>query len=216
MTGTTVPDPQLPDSKLASARRMRMIVMLIYYVAVCAGVIWLWSGHVRVMRWADVAALCVALICVLAAGRLLYESFNPRLLGDRLQVEGDSTPHEAAKARLSALFIFLLGLVLVLPNVAVGLGWPPAVVYGVIVVFVVARTVQALRNLRSADEYLRRRMAEAALWTLLLTTTGLLLYGGAERLGLVKVATSWDVLVVVMGLAIVTPSFLVTKPKPAA
>ena len=209
MTQTPVSDPSL-----AAARRTRMIVMLIYYVAVSAGVYWLWHGHVYITRWADEAALCVALICVLAAGRLLYESFNRRLLGDRLQVEGESTPREAAQARVQAALIFLLGIALVLPNVAFGLSWSPEVAYGAILVFVIVRSLYTWRVLKQADEFLRRRMFEAAWWTLLLTTTGLLIYGGAERLGLVRVATSWDVLVVVLGIAIVTPSFLVKKPKP--
>ncbi len=209
MTQTPVSDPSL-----AAARRTRLIVMLIYYVAVSAGVYWLWHRHVYITRWADEAALCVALICVLAGARLLYEFFNPRLLGDRLQVEGESTPREAALARVQAALIVLLGVVLVLPNVAFGFDWPPALVYGAILVFVVVRTLYTLWIWRTADEFLRRRMTEAAWWTLMLTTTGLLLYGGAERLGLVRVASSWDVLVVVLGVAIVTPSFLVKTPKP--
>jgi hypothetical protein len=209
---TTAP---APDPRLAAARRTRMIVMLIYYVVLCAGAYWLWHGHVYITRWVDDAALGVALVCVLAAGRLLYESFNRRLLGDRLQVEGESTPREAALARVQAGMIFFLGVVLVLPNVAFGLGWSPALAYAAIVVFVIVRSIYTLWVWKTADEFLRRRMTEATWWTMLLTTTGLLLYGGAERLDLVQVATSWDVLVVVMGIAIVTPSFLVRKPKPA-
>ena len=204
-----------PDPRLTAARRLRLIVMLIYWAAVSAGVIWLWRGHVYITRWADDAALGVALVCVLAAGRMLFESFNLRLLGDRLQVEGEGTPQEAAKMRIQALVIFATGLVLVLPNVTFGLGWSREVSYGAIVVFVIARTAYGLRNLRTADEFVRRRMAEANLWTLFLTTTALFLYGGAERLGLAPVATSWDVLVIVLGLALVVPSFLVKKAKPA-
>ncbi len=204
------------DPKLAAARRMRMIVMWIYYLAVCAVVVWLWrGGHVYITRWADQAALGVALVCVLAAGRLLYESFNPRLLGERIQVEGESTPQEAWQARIQAALIFVLGIALVLPNLTFAFDWPAWWSYAAIVVFVVVRTVNTFRVLKSADEYLRRRMFEASWWTLLLTTTGLLIYGGAERLGLVQVATSWDVMVVVFGVAIVTPSFLFKKPKPA-
>jgi hypothetical protein len=210
MTQTSSPNP-----RLAVARRARIITMLAYYVAVCAGVYWLWSGHVHVTRWADEAALCVGLICVLAAGRLLYESFSKVLLADRMQVEGDPTPREATQARVQAALIFLLGVVLAAPNVAFGLGWPRQIVYGGIVVFVVVRTLYTLRALRSADEFIRRRMFEAGWWTMLLTTTGLLLYGGAERLGLVRVATSWDVMIIVFAIAIVTPSFLFKKPKPA-
>ena len=210
MTETPAVDP-----RLAAARRTRTIVMLIYYVAVSAGAYWLWHSHVYLTRWADDAALCVALICVLAGARLLYESFNPRLLGDRLQVEGESTPREAALARVQAALIVLLGVVLVLPNVAFGFNWPPALIYGAILIFVAVRTLYTLWVWRTADEFLRRRMTEASWWTLMLTTTGLLIYGGAERLGLVQIATSWDVLVVVLGIAIVTPSFLVRKAKPS-
>jgi hypothetical protein len=204
------------DPKLAGARRARTITMLVYYAALSGGVFWLyWSGRVHVTRWADVAALMVGMICVLAAGRLLYESFDLRLLGERIEVEGEGTPREAAKVRVTALFVFLLGVFLALPNVAFGLGWPPGLVYAAMAVFVAGRTVYALRQLRTADEFIRRRMLEGSLWTLLLTTTGLLLYGGAERLGLVPVATSWDVLVVVMGIAVLTPSFLVRRAKPS-
>ena len=212
MTQTPAP---APDPSLAAARRTRMIVMVIYYIALLVFVGWLWRSHVHITRWADDAALMVGAICVLAAGRLLYESLNRRLLGDRLQVEGDSTPRETVQVRIQAVLIFLLGIMLVAPNVAFGFDWPPTVVYGAIVLFVVVRTVYTLRVLKTADEFIRRRMFEAGWWTLLLTTTGLLLYGGAERLGLVRVATSWDVLVVVLGVAIVTPSFLFKKPKPA-
>ncbi|HEY3814728.1 MAG TPA: hypothetical protein VGL66_16025 [Caulobacteraceae bacterium] len=210
MTQTSAPDP-----KLVAAKRMRLIVMLIYYVAVSAGAYWLWHGHVYITRWADDAALAVGLICVLVAARLLYESFSKVLLSDRMQVEGDPTRRETNQARVQAALIFLLGVVLVLPNVAFGLGWPRQLVYGGIVLFVVVRTLYTLRALRSADEFIRRRMFEAGWWTMLLTTTGLLLYGGAERLGLVRVATSWDVMIIVFAIAIVTPSFLFKKPKPA-
>jgi hypothetical protein len=203
-----------PDASLVAARRTRMIVMWIYFAVVTAGVVWLWrGGHVWITRWADQAALCVALVCVLAAGRLLYESFNRRLLGDRMQVEGESTPQETTQARIQAVLIFLLGIALVLPNLTFAFDWSPGLAYGVIVAFVVVRTGYTLQAWKKADEFVRRRMTESAWWTLLVTTTGLLLYGGAERLGLTEEVTSWDVMILVFGVAIVMPSFLFRKPK---
>jgi hypothetical protein len=204
-------DAPAPDPKLPAARRTRMIAMLLYFIAVSTGVIWLWHGHVYITRWADEAALCVALICVLAAGRLLYESFDRRLLGERMQVEGESTPKEARHARLQAALMCLLGLVLVLPNVTFGLNWSPVLAYVGVVAYVVVRLAYALKVWRTSDEYVRRRISETGWWALLITTTGLLLYGGAERLGLVQAASSWDVLVLVVGVTILTPTFLFRK-----
>jgi hypothetical protein len=212
MTHAPKPAPA-PDPRLASARTTRLIVMLIYFAVVLGGAYWLWHGHVAATRWVDRVAAGVAALCVLLAGRMLFESFNPVLLGERLQVEGESTPQEGAHVRLQALFLFLLGVVLVLPNVAVSLGWPREAAYAAIAVFAVARAIYQWRTMRRADEYMRRRLFEAGWWTTLATTTGLLIYSGAERLGLARAAATWDVLVLMFLVAVFMPTFMAARAK---
>jgi hypothetical protein len=192
-----------PQGNLA-ASLLRLAIGMI----VGGGAMWFYWQNAHTLRWADGVALALALICILAALRLTAESFNPAVLAKRMDVEGETTPHEAREVRLQALMMGLLGVVIFYPPLATLNGWPaPVWTYLVIAAFVAVKLWYNWRMFKKGDEFFRARVRDGAFVTYLVGQTALLAYAGGERLGLLTPLTAWDIFVVFTALTILTPLF---------
>ncbi|MBS0297400.1 MAG: hypothetical protein JSR45_13910 [Proteobacteria bacterium] len=198
-------------------RRSGALLSMGLTAALGLGLLWLiWTrGHG--LSWADKLALIVSLMCLASAIRIGLESLDPRRLSQRMSLEGESTPAETAQVRLQAGVVALMGVVIALPPLADMLGWrAPEVIYGVFLAYAAIRIVYARHVLKTADEFVRRRMERAALVIMMLFQTGLLLVAGAERLGLIGPVSGWDALVCLTTLAVLTPVFLQSRRQAEA
>jgi hypothetical protein len=211
MTAASSPEPA-PVRPRSAGRLTGFGVML----ALGLGAAFYVGSHKVALGWADAVALGLSLICIGAAVRLGIDSLDPATLGRRMEVEGDSTEKEARQARLQAVLLFALGVVLVLPPAAgvLGLG-VPWIVYAAILVFVAVRIVYTRHVLRSGDEFVRQRIQRVQSVAFMVVQTGLLLYAGAERLGLAPRASAWEILVLVTLTVVLLPSVLLTRRAPA-
>lgn len=184
------------------------LVQLVVGGAVGAAAAWTYAENANVMRWADMVALSLALICLIAATRLFLNSFNRRSLGQLMAVEGDSTSKEATQARFQAVLLVCLGLTLFWPPLATMRGWPaPVWAYGVIAAFVVLRLWYTNHAFKTGDEFMRQRVRDASWRSYFIGQTLLLAYAGGERLGLFPPMNAWDVLVVMVAIGVVVPAF---------
>lgn len=181
------------------------------------GLLWLVWTRGYGLGWADKLALVVSLMCLASAIRIGLESLDPRRLSQRMSLEGESTPAETAQVRLQAAIVAMMGVVIGLPPLTDMLGWrAPEVVYGAFLAYAAVRIVYARHILKTADEFVRRRMERAALVILMVFQTGLLLVAGAERVGLIGPVSSWDALVCLTTLAVLMPVFLQSRRETSA
>jgi hypothetical protein len=185
------------------------IVRMLVGAALGGGALWLYATHAQSFRWSDGIAISVALICFIAATRLMSESFDPNKLGARLEVEGASTPKEVNGARIQAILLVALGIAIVWPAIATMQGWPaPVWAYAVTAVFIVIRVAYTLIMWRKLDEFARQRTKNVTWWTYFISQTGLIAYAGAERLGLAPPVTAWDIMVLITATSIATSAFI--------
>jgi hypothetical protein len=207
MSNTAVP-PRLQ----VGASILRMLVG----AALGGGALWLYWVNADQMRWSDGVAIAVALICFIAAARLFAESFNPKQLARRMEVEDETTPKEANAARLQAVLMAVLGVALIWPVIATLRGWPaPVWAYAVTAGFILIRIAYTMLMWRKTDEFVRQRTKNVAWWTYFVTQTALIAYACGERLGLVSALSAWDIMVLIQAASIATAAF-VGRGKTAA
>jgi hypothetical protein len=100
---------------------------------------------------------------------------------------------------LQVVVMLLAATLFLLP--VFGAAWAsPEMVFGGVLLLVVAQSAANLMLWRTADEMLRRVMLETsalAFWSLQL---GLFIYAAAERLGLVGTITAWGLMGILMGV----------------
>lgn len=207
MSNTAI--PQRPDIGPS-------LVRLLVGAVLGGGALWLYWSYADAIRWSDGVAIAVALICFIAAFRLFTESFDPRKLARRMEVEDDTTPKEANAARLQAVLMAALGVAMVWPVIATLQGWPaPVWAYVVTAGFILIRIIYTLVMWKRTDEFVRQRTKNVAWWTYFLSQTALIAYACGERLGLVSALTAWDIMVLIQAASIATAAF-VGRGKTAA
>ena len=205
MSNVSEPAPQLN----VGASVLRMLIGAV----LGGGAIWFYYTNSQVIRWSDGIAIAVALICFIAAARLLGESFDAKKLSVRMDVEGDPTRREVNQVRLQCILLVALGVSIVWPVIATAQNWPaPIVAYAVTAVFIVIRVSYTLLMWRSADEFVRSRVTGISWWTFFISQTALIAYAGAERLGLMPPLTAWDIMVSITGISILV-SALAGRPS---
>lgn len=184
------------------------LLRMIAGAAIGAVVAWGYFSFARELRWSDILALVLAMVCVIGGVRLFLDSLNRRALGRMLEVEGESSPEETTQARWHAAMMGVLGLMLIWPPLATLSGAPaPLWTYIVVAASLIANLWFTWRVFEGSDEYARQRMLQAT-WRASLAGQALLIaYAGAERLGLVPPLTAWDVLVVFTAISMLTPLF---------
>lgn len=161
------------------------------------------------VRWADVAAVVLALALIVAAVGTAAAALRPVTLGRILKLDGPAGSGEIRDARLQAAVLGLSGVLMALPPLVMAMGlavWPAV---AAVAVLLVAHTVLNLRLYRSVDELFRRTVMETGALTFWVGQGVLFLWAAAERLALTPPLTAWDVYVVLMGVYLVA-SMVVT------
>lgn len=160
------------------------------------------------IRWSDVLALIIAMVCIIGAIRLFAESFDPAAVARRLGVEGEGTKQEMNDVRLQAFSGAVFGFAIFWPVLATLKGGPaPAISY---VVVAAALGLQIWMNWRAAkkdDEYARQYTRHISWTGVIVGQLGLMAYAAGERLGLLQPLTAWDVFVVFTAITIVAGLF---------
>lgn len=193
----------------------KTLLRMIGGMVIGAAAVWFYFSFARELRWSDLLALTIALVCGIGAVRLFLDSFNRRALGAMMEVEGESSDEETTQARGHAAMMAVLGVMLMWPPLATLSGAPaPLWTYAIVAASLIANLWFTFRVFEGGDEYARQRILQATWRASLAGQTLLIAYAGAERLGLVPPLTAWDVLVVFTAVSMLAPLFGAgAKPK---
>lgn len=167
------------------------------------------------MTWADWGALWLG-ITFFGIGLAIYViSFNRREVARNLegmQAKLPATDEEIKFYRLQAVTLFLAGVMLLLPVLALGSleseAGAPALIFGAIAVLFLVQTAANVQLWRTSDEFLRRQMLLAGGITFAIGQGLLFLWAAAEHLHLTRAISSWDTIVLLMTLYMLTGAYL--------
>lgn len=164
------------------------------------------------VRWADVVAILLAAIMVIASLATAIRSLDRKGLGKTLNLEGPAGDGEVREVRLQAAILVLSGLILPLPMILSSVGAPVALSLAAVAALLILHTVLNFHLYRTVDELFRRVVVEAGAATFWLGQGLLFLWAAAERLSAVPPITAWDAYVVLMGVYLVV-SMIVTMRR---
>ena len=170
---------------------------------------------IKSMTWADLGALWLG-ITFLGIGIAIYAiSFNRREVAKNLegmQAKLPATDEEIRSYRLQAVTLILAGVMLLLPVLAMGslasTTGAPALIFAAIAVLFVVQTAANVQLWRTSDEFLQRQMLLTAAVTFAIGQGLLFLWAAAEHLHLARAITSWDTIVVLMAIYMLTGAYL--------
>ena len=165
-----------------------------------------------VVRWADVVAVLLAAIMVIASLATAIRSLDRKSLGKTLNLEGPAGDGEVREVRLQSAILILSGLILPLPMILSSVGAPVGLSLAAVAALLVLHTVLNFHLYRTVDELFRRIVVEAGAVTFWLGQGLLFLWAAAERLSAVPPITAWDAYVVLMGVYLVV-SMIVTMRR---
>lgn len=155
------------------------------------------------LRWADVTAVALAAILLIACMGTGVASLDRRRLGRMLKLEEPAGDDEARDARTQAAILGLSGVVMILPLILSQLAVPVTASLAGIALLMVLHTALNVRLYRSVDELFRRVVIEAGALTFWLGQGLLFLWAAAERLAVAPPLTAWDIYVVLMGVYLI-------------
>lgn len=191
--------------------RMPLVKMAIEAIlgAITGGVVVsLYLNYAEQLRWADVIALIVAMVCLIGAGRIFAESFNPQATAKRLGLDGEGTAREKGELRMQAAVAAAFAVAVIWPPLATLNGQPaPVWSYIVIALSLALQIWSTWRAGRSTDEYARAHMRHLTFGAFVIGQLALLAYACAERLGIAPTLTAWEILMLFTALSIVAPLF---------
>lgn len=164
------------------------------------------------VRWADVVAVLLAAIMVVASLATAIRSLDRKGLGKTLNLEGPAGDGEVREVRLQSAILILSGLILPLPMILSSVGAPVGLSLAAVAGLLVLHTVLNFHLYRTVDELFRRIVVEAGAVTFWLGQGLLFLWAAAERLSAVPPITAWDAYVVLMGVYLVV-SMIVTMRR---
>lgn len=164
------------------------------------------------VRWADVVAVLLAAIMVIASLATAIRSLDRKGLGKTLNLEGPAGDGEVREVRLQSAILILSGLILPLPMILSAVGAPVGLSLAAVAALLVLHTVLNFHLYRTVDELFRRIVVEAGAVTFWLGQGLLFLWAAAERLSAVPPITAWDAYVVLMGVYLVV-SMIVTMRR---
>lgn len=150
------------------------------------------------VRWADLLAVFVGMIMVVAAVATSLISLSPALLARTLNLEGQAGPDEIRDTRLQALILALSGVIVMLPPLLAMVDVAAAPALALLGLLLAAHTALNLTLYRRVDELFRRAVVEAGTLTFWLGQGVLFLWAVAERLGVAPALTGWDIYVVLL------------------
>jgi hypothetical protein len=170
------------------------------------------------LSWSDVGALLLGLLLGASGLFALLVSVSARASARVMDPGGRavSRPADIVFYRRQGLVTLLAGVMMAIPAVAPLLATPlPPPLAMVLMLAVVALfLVQTALNLSvwtRADEMMRRTIAQAGaacFWTL---QGALFLWAAAEKLGLAPALSTWDAMVVLMGVYLLVSSALAMR-----
>jgi len=173
-------------------------------------------GHPGVQAdGADIAAIGLAAFYIGATALLLWIANDRMRLARVLEGKGADIPASDDEVRsfiYQALVMGLAGILLALPVfgarfLADNLLHRQISFGGIVLLFAV-QTYFNVRLWRVSDEFVRSTMAKTAALTFAIGQGGLFLRAAAERMSLLKPASSWDLLVIMMQLYIFVGLFV--------
>lgn len=164
------------------------------------------------IRWADVVAVLLAAVILIASLATAIRSLDRKGLGKTLNLEGPAGDGEVREVRLQSAILFLSGVILPLPMILSWVGAPVILSLTAVAILLVLHTVLNFHLYRTVDELFRRIVVEAGAVTFWLGQGVLFLWAAAERLAAVPAITAWDIYVVLMGVYLVV-SMIVTMRR---
>lgn len=164
------------------------------------------------VRWADVVAVFLAAVILIASLATAIRSLDRKGLGKTLNLEGPAGDSEVREVRLQSAILFLSGVILPLPMILSAIGAPVGLSLAAVAVLLGGHTVLNFHLYRTIDELFRRIVVEAGAVTFWLGQGVLFLWAAAERLSAVPPITAWDAYVVLMGVYLVV-SMIVTMRR---
>jgi hypothetical protein len=184
------------------------------------------SMHVNVkgIGWADALALWLG-ISFLGAGLGFFGmSFSRREVAESLEgysAKLPATDEEIRTFRLQAAVTMLAGAMLLsvylvqgtLHGVSTSAGWWAFA--GLVVLFGL-QTAANVALWRICDEFLRRQILITGALTFAIVQGALFLWAAAERLHLVRAASSWDTITLVLLVYMVVASCMAIRNRPAS
>jgi hypothetical protein len=163
------------------------------------------------MGWADFLAFWLG-VTFLGVGVAIHAiSFNRRELAANLECEAElpATNEEVGTFRLQAATLMLAGVMFLLPILGMGtLGRSPRMLFAVIVALFGLQSWANVLLWRRSDEFLRGQMLLTGGITFAIGQGALFLWAVAERLHLVRAASSWETITVLMTLYLSTSAYL--------
>lgn len=161
-------------------------------------------ASLQALGWSDAAALIVASLLLASGVAVLVAARSGRALAAATQAEGPARTVEVKDMRLQGAIVILSGLLLATPVVAALAGNPaPVSTFAALMAVFVVHGLMNLTLWRRGDEMIRRVIAEAGAAAFWIGQAALFAWAAAERLGVAPPLTTWDVLVVLMGLYLV-------------
>lgn len=155
---------------------------------------------------ADVGAVVVAALLMLGGVMTFLPTLDRRTLARALEPEaGDRAALSDADIRflrLQGLTMVVAGMLTVAPAVLADLPELGNLAYGGLIVVLGLHTLLNVAAWRGSDSFDRRVMIETAAMSFWVLQGALLLWAGAERMGLVSGLTAWTALVVVMAFSL--------------
>jgi len=168
---------------------------------------------VKSFAWQDTLALFLAIVCAGIGIVTWLVSFNRKEVARNLEGEGalPATNAEVRAVRLQAASLFLAGVMMLLPLVAMGTAQIPggaATIFGFIVMLFIAQTVANIRLWQISDEFLRRQILLTGCITFFVGQSALFLWAAAEHMHFAPPVSSWAIMMLVMTLYLGVGTFL--------
>lgn len=156
------------------------------------------------LGWSDAAAVIVACLLIAAGAAVLVAARNGRALAAATKAEGPAGTIEVKDMRLQGAVLILSGLLLAAPAVTVMAGNPaPVPTFMALMAVFAMHSLLNLNLWRRGDEMIRRVIIEAGAAAFWIGQGVLFAWAAAERLGVARSLTAWDILVILMGLYLV-------------
>jgi hypothetical protein len=176
---------------------------------------------IKQLTWSDGLAYWLG-VTYLGAGLVFYAiTYNRRELARSLEGEQallPATNDEVHIFRLQALTLLLAGVLILLPLVAMGsLGnttQRAANVFTCVVALWIVQTWINIRVWRAADEFARLLLLKASAIAFGVFQGALFLWAAAEHLHLARRLSTWDSMMILMTVYLVTSSILAVKHRP--
>lgn len=205
---------------------LRMAIGAVFGAAVGFGIIEALT-HLQVsikqLTWSDGLAYWLGVTYFGVGVVLFVMTYNRRELARNLEGEQarlPATDEEVRNYRLQSLTLVLAGALILIPLLAMGsLGSTPqraAIIFTGMVMLWLLQTWINVRVWRNADEFVRLLLLKTAAIAFAICQGALFLWAAAEHLHLARALSSWDSMMLLMTVYLLTSSILGIKNRPGS